>query len=209
MASFPPYCTKAPLGPTWSKFTTEHLISHEQPVLNSQRFLEFLQEIIHRTSIFDIQIHFQGPEFQASIKPHDLTPATPQERTFLASPGYPVGGTVGSTGAWVPLGAQASTSMPAEYWPRVLPKGSSERRGFKQTGGTGTFIHILHRPHLRGNRPSRDCAMEEPAAYRTESWCWRLRSEDPAALQSQPDAFKVQHRQRVQPKPQAPARKAP
>lgn len=36
-----------------------HLIHHKQPLLNSQKCLEFPQEIIHRTSISDIQIHFQ------------------------------------------------------------------------------------------------------------------------------------------------------
>lgn len=61
MASFPPYCVKAPLGVTLSKFTIEHLISHEQHLLNSQRFLEFLYKMIHlRIFIFDIQDTFPG-----------------------------------------------------------------------------------------------------------------------------------------------------
>lgn len=61
MASFPPYCMKAPLGVTLSKFTIEHLISHEQHLLKSQRFLEFLYKITRlRIFIFDIQNTYLG-----------------------------------------------------------------------------------------------------------------------------------------------------
>lgn len=68
-----------------SRLATQHLIRHEQHLWKRQRFLEFLCKIIHlRIAIFDIQIHFQEPKFQANIKSPGSDSFSSPGRTVLA-----------------------------------------------------------------------------------------------------------------------------
>lgn len=87
MAPFPPHCMRAPPGGASSKFTKEHLISHEQHLGKSQRFLGFLREIIH-LGIFSFDIlntFFRNPNSRPILNSHDLILSILHENTFFAS----------------------------------------------------------------------------------------------------------------------------